>query len=132
MAIDNLEFRKRERVVSQKLIDQLFNGTGSHSMAAFPIRVVYATKDLETGNEAPTQLLISVPKRHFKHAVDRNRVKRQLREAYRHHKQIVWEAMQPRNQQLVMAFIWLSDHHLSTAEIDNRVKLLLQRIVRKL
>ena len=61
-------------------------------MAAFPLRVVYVNKERAQG-EVPVQILISVPKKRFKHAVDRNRVKRQVREAYRLHKQVLYEAL---------------------------------------
>lgn len=120
------EFRKQERIVSQKLIDQLFGGKDSHSLSAFPLRVVYMKQDLPC-TEAPTQILVSVPKRHLKHAVDRNRVKRQLREAYRHQKKLL-----PENHSLALAFIWQTDQCLPSIEIDSRMRNLLERIVRKL
>ena len=62
-------------------------------MAAFPLRVVYVNKERAHG-EVPVQILISVPKKRFKHAVDRNRVKRQVREAYRLHKQVLYYGCQ--------------------------------------
>ena len=76
---------------------------------------------------------MSVPKRHFKHAVDRNRVKRQLREAHRLQKQVLHEAMQAHEgQELLLAFIWLSDQHEETARIMRRTGTLLQRISERL
>ncbi len=119
---------KRERLVSRKLIDALFSG--SRSMAAFPLRVVYIKKDCAQEDE-PVQILVSVPKRHFKHAVDRNRVKRQVREAYRHHKSLLYESL-PAGQQLLLAFIWLSSQHVPTAEVERCVVSLMKRLVEKL
>ena len=58
----------------------MFEGGVSKSFSIFPIRVVYMP--VEQG-EAPASILISVSKRRFKRAVKRNRVKRQIREAYR-------------------------------------------------
>ena len=75
----------------------------------------------------PTQVLVSVPKRHLRHAVDRNRVKRQLREAYRHHKDLL-----PEGQSLALAFIWQTDQCMPSAEVDSRMKNLLERIARKI
>lgn len=123
-------FRKRERIVSKKQLEALFDGGDSQSLAAFPLRVVYQQTKRSQG-DAPAQILISVPKKRFKHAVDRNRVKRQIREAYRHHKQLLWEAI-PENSQLSVAFIWLSDKHCPTDEIHKRVVSLLKRISEKL
>ena len=125
---NTLCFPKRERMVSQKLIDMLFSG--SRSVAAFPLRAVYMYKSRAQGEEA-VQVLISVPKKHFHHAVDRNRVKRQIREAYRHHKTLVSDAL-PADQQLLLAFVWLSDQHYPTSEVERRVTTLLNRIAEKL
>ena len=79
-------FNKRERIVSRTLIEKLFSKGSSQSTSAFPLRVVYMQEERKEGEE-PVQILISVSKRHFKRAVKRNRVKRQIRECYRHHKQ---------------------------------------------
>ncbi len=121
---------KRERMVSRKLIETLFGGGCSISMAAFPLRVVCMKKE-RNGDDAPVQLLVSVSKKRFKHAVDRNRVKRQVREAFRMHKQLLYEAL-PVTDQLLIAFIWLSNQHCPTQVVDKRVTNLLQRIVEKL
>lgn len=67
---------KEERICSKKLIEKLFKGGRSKSMVAYPLRVVYAQKADDEGENVPAQMLVSVSKRHFKHAVDRNRVKR--------------------------------------------------------
>jgi len=119
-------FRKQERIASQKQIDALFIGTGSLSKAAFPIRAVYIIKEREANRE-PVQLLLSVPKKRFKHAVDRNRVKRQLREAYRHHKNLLIEAL-PADKAVDLAFIWLSPSHQPSADVERRVVALLKHI----
>jgi ribonuclease P protein component len=118
-------FPKSERIVSQKLIDELFSKSGSHSLVAFPVRAVYKPLSPSTLHLPPSTLLVSVPKKHFKHAVDRNRVKRQLREAYRHHKHLL------DGKQLAVAFIWLCDAHFPSTEVDRRIKSLLTRIAEK-
>ena len=82
-------------------------------------------------DDAPVQLLISVPKKRFHHAVDRNRVKRQVREAFRLHKGILYDAV-PANQRLLLAFIWLSDKHRSSSEVTHRLVGLMKRIAEKL
>ena len=122
-------FQKRERVVSEKLIDELFNGGHSHSLAAFPLRVIYMKSEHQDG-QPPVQVLISVPKKRFHHAVDRNRVKRQIREAYRRQKSLLEDKVPP-TQILVIAFVWLSDQLQPSAEIDRRVKNLLERIAKR-
>lgn len=123
-------FCKNERIVSQKQIDKLFAGDGSHSRAAFPLRVVYLIED-GMGGMSSAQVLISVPKRKFRHAVDRNRVKRQIREAYRLNKQLLLAAI-PMGQTVSLAFIWQSDKHLPSATVEEKVKSLLASIARRL
>ena len=82
---------KAERLNSKILIGKMFEGGVSKSFSIFPIRVVYMP--VEQG-EASASILISVSKRRFKRAVKRNRVKRQIREAYRKNKSILLECLQ--------------------------------------
>ena len=70
-------------------------------------------------------MLVSVPKRYFKRAVKRNRVKRQVREAYRQHKSIL------EGQPVIMAFIWLDDKLYPSSLIEERVVNLMMRIKEK-
>lgn len=126
-------FCKQERMVSRKLMEQLFGGGHSRSAAAFPVRAVY----METGRAVtgvPVQVLISVSKRHFKRAVKRNRVKRQLREGYRLNKQILIDAvnLKREDKSIALAFIWQADRLYETREVEASVKLLLQRIAERL
>ena len=121
---------KGERLTGLKGIEALFHEGNSRSAAAFPLRVVYMLTDAQA-SVAPVRLLISVPKKRFKHAVDRNRVKRQVREAYRRHKQLL-QASVPAGQQLLVAFIWLSDSHFPTHDVGQRVVNLLRRVAEKI
>ena len=123
-------FKKQERIVSQKLIEELFGGGKSHSQAAFPLRAVYMQRERQEGQE-PVEVLVSVSKKRFHHAVDRNRVKRQIREAYRLQKQILTEKIEP-GQTIDIAFIWLSDQHFPTAEVSSKVRQLLERIAKRI
>ena len=75
-------FPKSERLCSRKAIEALFAG-GNRAFSAFPLRVVYRVIPQVPSPSLSPQVLISVSKRHFKHAVDRNRAKRQIREAWR-------------------------------------------------
>ena len=119
-------FRKRERMVSNLLIEALFDNGKSRSVSAFPLRAVYHTTELREGS-APVQVLISVPKKRFRHAVDRNRVKRQIREVWRHHKDLIWQQI-PDDKMMLVGLVWLSDSHFPTIEVEKRVVSILQRI----
>ena len=121
-------FKKEERIVSNLLIETLFEKGNSQSLSAYPLRAVYLRTEHREGC-APVQLLISVPKKKFKHAVDRNRVKRQIREAYRKNKAIL-EGTLGEGQMLLIAIIWLSDRHFATNEIEKRVVSLLKQMAK--
>ena len=101
---------------------------GSRSFSVFPLRVVYLpVEELE----ADASILISVSKRRFKRAVKRNRVKRQIREAYRVNKHELLNALAEKKCRLVIAFIYLSDQLTESSVIEERVKTALARIVEK-
>lgn len=75
-------FPKSERLTQIKIIDSLFQKDSSivSQRFVYPFRVLY--RQGPTAANQP-QIVISVPKRKFKKAVDRNLVKRRIREAYR-------------------------------------------------
>ena len=85
-------FGKREHLCKQTLIDQLFSGK-AHAMTAWPLKMVYLVVDKTDEQSASVELMVSVSKRFFKRAVKRNRVKRQIREAYRTQKHELMERM---------------------------------------
>lgn len=131
-SINNLyTLRKSERTCSKIAIDNLFKGGHSRSLSAFPIRVVYLVSD--TPQQEQCQIMVSVPKKCFKRAVKRNRVKRQIREAYRLNKAIVIEQMKKHEgKYLTMAFIWLDAELHDTDEIKSKMINLLGRISERL
>ncbi len=130
--MDGGRFPKREHICSTRLIDQLF-GSGSQWMAAYPLRAVFHKTDRQQ-TSVPVQVLISVPKKHFKHAVDRNRVKRQVREGYRLNKKaletLVTEHLKP-NSQLLIAFIWIDDKLHPSKEVHMKVRSLMEHIAER-
>lgn len=119
---------KSERLCSKKLIERLFAG-GNKSFPAYPLRVVYMWVESDE-SVADASMLISVPKKRFKHAVKRNLVKRQVREAYRRNKYIVLDAMKSSDSQkkLVAAFIWLDSKIHTSEEVEFKMKKLLTHI----
>lgn len=119
---------KAERLDKKKIIEKMFAG-GSRSFSVFPLRVVYLpVEELETN----ASILVSVSKRRFKRAVKRNRVKRQIREAYRKNKQGLLNVLAERNCRLAIAFIFLSDQLADSSLIEERVKTALARITEKM
>ena len=100
-------------------------------MASFPIRAVYLLEPTN-GEQAPVSILVSVPKRCFKRAVKRNRVKRQIREAYRLNKHSIINKVQAlEGKSLMIAFIWLDEKLHDSEEVTRKVVNLLHRIEEK-
>lgn len=113
---------KTERLHSKKLIGNLFGGRHSKSMSAFPLRLVY----MPAPEETVSQMLISVPKHCFRRANKRNRIKRQVREAYRHNKLPV--GFQP----MLLAFIWIDNKLHDSNDVNRAVATLMTRLRERL
>lgn len=125
-AAERFTLSKEERICSKKLINELFTGNG-RSMTAFPLRVVFMKRTI-VDDQPRAAMLVSVPKRYFKHAVDRNRVKRQVREAFRRNKSIITQNLTDDHDAVAMAFVWLTNEKNPSSEVENRMVRLLTRI----
>ena len=121
---------KKERLCSKKLIEQLFLDR-SGVKKEWPVKVVYQLVDREKESEPQLLFMVSVSKRHFKRAVKRNLVKRQVREAYRVNKEVFTEVMAlfP-NKKLMVAFIWMQDKIYTTEDVKEAVAKVMSRIVK--
>ena len=128
----NLTFGKQEKLCAKRAIDRLFVGGNSRSVVAFPIRLVYVPVEREQ-DESLLKVLVTVSKKHFKHAVDRNRSKRLLREAWRLHRNEILQLLRLKQTGgLDVALIWLDDKLWTAKDVDNRMSLLLKRLSDKL
>jgi ribonuclease P protein component len=122
-------FTKAERLHEKKQMDRLFKS--GKSFFVYPFKVFYSRSDEET--PYPARVLISVPRRNFKKATDRNRIKRLVREAYRRNK---WELCQgaedkPCKKTLLIGLIYTPKVHLDYREIEQKIILILQRLQKK-
>lgn len=113
-------YPKSERLKSKTTIDLLFS-TGK-SVSKYPLRLVYVPVDLP--DEEPIKLGVSVSKKYFKKAVDRNYFKRVLRETYRLNKQLLLPTGQ---QRYAFMFFYQTSDRLPYAEIEEKTKLLFQK-----
>ncbi len=107
-----LTFQKEERLSREKLIQELFDKGSSFYL--FPFKV-FVMPNPDQGHPFH-QVLISVSKRNFKKAVDRNRLKRRIREAYRLNKNL----LTVRNK-LLIAYIYSVKDILPSAQIQERL-----------
>ena len=117
-------FPKAEHLTSRREIEALFS-KGSMAAYKFPLRAIFHISNSES---VPVKVLISVSKRHFKHAVDRNRAKRQIREAYRLHKQVLWDTACAQGTSLHIAFLWTANMPMGSDKVTRSVISLLETI----
>ena len=119
-------FTKQERLCSDRLIERLFK-EGNRKIAASPVRLVWLLLD-DAGFDG-VQILISAPKRNFHHAVDRNRIKRQIREFYRNNSAPLKEAVASRHKSLALAFLFNDTVLWDSGKLDERLKTVFDRLV---
>ena len=112
------KFRKDEKLKSEKLIQELFD-KGS-SFYFFPFKVmVMANPDKTASNH---QVLFTISKKNFKKAVDRNQIRRRVRESYRLNKNLL-----PDSPLLLIAYIYTAKEILTFAQIQERLVKTLKR-----
>lgn len=119
---------KEEKLKSQKAMDSLF--TDGHSFAAYPLRVIW--KISEKPLVFPAQVMFSVPKKKFRHAHDRNRIKRLMREAYRLNKTILYEPLEKSGVQLYVAYLFTGNELPEFEKVQAKIILTLQRLQKEI
>lgn len=120
-------FSKNERLCSEKSIQELFK-TGNSGFF-FPIKYLINKED---SDEAKVQILITVPKRLFKHAVQRNKYKRFIREAYRKNKHNLAKLAIDKKLNISIAFIYVIKDNTDFIQIETAIKRALKKTVEEL
>lgn len=119
-------FRKEERLCSLKEIETLYS-QGS-SFAFYPFRIISIQAD--SSQKFPIQLVITVPKRKFKRAVDRNYLKRIIREAYRKLKEdFLYEKLNEKNLKLHLMIIYSGNEIITAEKLEKKLNLALNRLL---
>ncbi len=123
-------FPKSERLCSQKIIKELFS-KGS-SLFVYPFKILYLPASEISENLVFPQVLFSVPKKNFKRAVDRNRIKRQCREIYRLYRNTLFagENIQKskKNPPQALAIIFVAQKHESFEFLQKKLEKVLVQL----
>lgn len=119
-------FPKKEKLTSHVLIAELFKRGESHFV--YPIKLLVLKRESPVPDQLYPQLLFSVPKKNFKRAVDRNRLKRQLREAYRKNRHKFFSNTSPDKNPLAIAIIYVAKEKIDFHSLEKKLILILERL----
>ena len=117
-------YSKKDKLKSKKLIEQLF--ADGQSVSSYPLRLVYLKTNFNENVFAKTG--VSVSKKHFKKAVDRNRIKRLMREVYRLNKTNYFNNI---TTQYALMILYIGKHIPTYAELEQPMNKLFEKFVDK-
>ena len=116
-----------ERLKSRKLIENLF-GQGK-TFAVYPFRIYYSVVPADE-SRFMIQFGVGVSRKNFKKAVDRNKIKRLTREAYRLQKNNLHEKVRANNKRLLLFFIYTAKEAVDFHTTKEEVKQILTRLIK--
>ena len=119
----DFSYPKAEKLKSKKIIDLLF--TKGKSVGKYPLRLVYVAHDFE--EKVPLKMGVSVSKKYFKNAVDRNYFKRVLRECYRLNKRLLTDNIEAK---YCCMFFYQTNEKLTSSEINEKTIQLFEKFVK--
>lgn len=120
----DFSYPKNSKLKSQKTIDSLFSE--GKSVSKYPLRLVYAALE---SSDKKLKFGVSVSKKHFKKAVDRNYFKRVLRECYRLNKHLLQENIE---QSYAIMFFYQTSERLTYEAINEKTILLFEKFTKTL
>ena len=118
-------FGKKEKLKSKKLIEKLF--LEGESVSVFPLKMLYLQITHNDGSQIKTGVTVS--KRNFKKAVDRNRIKRLLREAYRFNKAEYFNNI---TSSYALMILYIGKDTTNFDSVNSKIKLLLSAFLEKI
>lgn len=121
-------FPSSERLKSETIIKKLFNKEGA-SFAIYPLRLIWLSLDTPI-TPAKVQFGVSVPKKKFKSAVARNRLKRQIRESWRINKHLLFKALENSSQQYYFMILYTANEALPYTQIEENMKRIIKKFIK--
>jgi len=120
-------FNKAERLCSKKAIEGLFEN--GYSLFCYPLQVIWSESN--SPDSFPAQIAFSVPKRVFKDAVNRNLVRRRMKEAYRRNKYILYNSLHNKQIRIILIMIYKTDRILDYRKIEMSVLEVLKELAKE-
>jgi ribonuclease P protein component len=125
---ERYRFPKAEKLCSKKLINELFKKGNSFRISDIKCQYLLIREPLPS----PVQMMVTVPKKTFRRAVDRNLLKRRIREAYRLHKGSLLRIASENNDHLILAFIYLDKNIAAYQSIEESVDRAISTLMKRL
>lgn len=123
----NYTFKREERLKSRKVIGELFKG--GKSFGQYPLRLIWVEQEEKVG-DFPVQISVSVPKKKFPKAVQRNHLKRKIREAYRLNKPRLHRKLAGQEKQYAWMVLYVAKEKLPYAEIEKSMQRMMGRFAK--
>jgi ribonuclease P protein component len=134
------KFSKKERLCSKIVIEETL--AKGKSIFHHPFKLVYHLKNQDNINETSTsyiqtdssnvKIAVVVPKRLFKKAVDRNQLKRIIKEAYRLNKAVLQEAFKSEKKQISLFLIYTDKNKADFQFVETKIKVLLHQLIKRI
>lgn len=121
-------FSAHERIKSRKLLELLYEKGDQINL--FPYRLKFLRVDFEKGSQV--QIVISVPKRNVKKAVRRNRLRRQIKEAYRLNKEDLLSQFTREEKGLALFLVYGGKDEHTYAELEQKLIELLKKLQKRI
>lgn len=126
-----LTFTKQERLKSRKRIGEIFEK--GQKIKKYPFVLSYIVEDtFDEEVKYPSQIVISVPKRIIRFANKRNRLKRQIKEAYRLNKKEFYHQLNAKHKKVALFLIYTGKEKIDYQSIEKKLVLLLNQLSEKL
>ena len=127
MPVKQFSYNKKEKLKSRKQLEQLF--TAGTTFTIFPVKVIY--KEVEV-QDSVLKTGVGASRKNFKRAVERNRIKRLLREAYRTEKPRLLNYLQQNKKQIALFFLYveksLPDYNLLKQKMQQAIEKLIKSL----
>jgi ribonuclease P protein component len=121
-------YNKFEKLKSRKQIELLF--AKGKSISSFPVKVFYLP--VEHTPVHPVQVGVGVSARNFKKAVDRNTIKRRMREAYRLHKLPLHEHLMAEQKSVAVFILWIDKQLPTAAALQDLMPTVIEKLIKQL
>lgn len=121
-------FRKSERLCSRTVIDEIFSKGKELRKFPYILKYIYIAEVAQN----PVQIVVSVPKKRAKSAVDRNRLRRQIKEAYRLNKDVLTSFFRTNKSAVVIFLIYTGKEKEEYKLLEEKLKLILKELIHTL